>query len=282
MSKPPFGRILKMGLQTLLGIKKQGFFIPYRYADRLNKIEPLKTYTGIQTLFDSRIQIYSDFFLKIDKYTINLTNIGHLPPPEPRWSQTWFPRLDGAVAYTMVREKRPQLIIEVGSGHSTRFIAKAIKDGDLQSTLIAIDPAPRATIGQLSINYITETVQNVGLQPFKKLAAGDILFIDSSHILMPGSDVDFLFNRVLPILPSGVILHIHDIFLPDNYPPEWEWRGYNEQLAVATLIQSTGFEILFSSHFATTKMTSLIKKSVVNKLEILGNATETSLWLKKK
>ena len=58
---------------------------------------------------------------------------------------------------------------------------------------------------------------------------------------MPGTDVDMLFNHVLPGLKRGVMVHVHDVFLPDDYPPEWEWRGYNEQLGIATLIQGGGY-----------------------------------------
>ena len=58
---------------------------------------------------------------------------------------------------------------------------------------------------------------------------------------MPGTDVDFLLNRILPALPAGVLVHVHDVFLPDDYPADWEWRGYNEQLGVAALIQGRGF-----------------------------------------
>ena len=60
--------------------------------------------------------------------------------------------------------------------------------------------------------------------------------IDSSHTLVPGSDVDLLLNRVLPALSAGAVVHVHDIFLPDNYPDDWAWRGYNEQLGVAPLL----------------------------------------------
>ncbi|MFX7914564.1 class I SAM-dependent methyltransferase, partial [Acinetobacter baumannii] len=81
---------------------------------------------------------------------------------------------------------------------------------------------------------------------FAALAAGDVLFIDSSHVLMPGSDVDLLFNQVLPRLKPGVLVHIHDIFLPDDYPASWGWRGYNEQQGVACLLQG-GWRLLWAS-----------------------------------
>jgi hypothetical protein len=78
---------------------------------------------------------------------------------------------------------------------------------------------------------------------FPPLGPGDILFIDSSHQVKPGSDVEFLLKAVLPLLPAGVHVHFHDIFLPDDYPPQWEWRRYNEQAAVAALIESNVFSV---------------------------------------
>jgi predicted O-methyltransferase YrrM len=281
MSKPPFGRLLKMGLQTLLGLKRQGFFIPYRYADQLNEMGRLAPYEPLLKMFEVKREAQAAFISRIDDYADDLEKIGANSPPGPRWGQDWFPRLDGAAAYTMVRDKQPSRIVEVGSGHSTRFMAEAVKDGSLETEITTIDPAPRATISQLNVTAVKNTVENAGYAPFKNLTTGDILFIDSSHILMPGSDVDFLFNRILPTLPSGIIIHIHDIYLPDDYPPQWAWRGYNEQQGVAALLQGKGFEMLFSSHYAATRLSDLLEQSVIGRLELSNGAVETSLWLEK-
>ena len=97
---------------------------------------------------------------------------------------------------------------------------------------------------------MTSTVQSAPLELFDRLGRGDVLFIDSSHILMPGSDVDLLFNRILPRLPAGVIVHIHDIFLPFDYPPIWGWRAYNEQLGALPLLTTGAYVPLFSSVWA--------------------------------
>jgi len=91
-------------------------------------------------------------------------------------------------------------------------------DGRLATRLTAIDPAPRAALAGLPVEWLRDAVPGVGMAPFAALAPGDFLFIDSSHVLMPGSDVDFLINRLLPGLPPGVLVHLHDIFLPDDYP----------------------------------------------------------------
>ena len=91
---------------------------------------------------------------------------------------------------------------------------------------------------------VPETVQSAPADLFAGLAPGDAVFIDSSHILMPGSDVDLLFNRVLPELPSGTLVHIHDIFTPYDYPEEWVFGqprgGNNEQYALECLLSGGG------------------------------------------
>ena len=98
---------------------------------------------------------------------------------------------------------------------------------------------------------------------------------------MPGSDVDFLLNRVMPALPSGVLIHIHDIFLPDDYPPAWAWRSYNEQLAVAVLLTAGAYRPLFASRYAVTRMAEAVAASAAGGLPIIAGALESSLWLEK-
>jgi hypothetical protein len=180
----------------------------------------------------------------------------------------------------MVRKHKPSRIIEVGSGHSTRFMMQAIKDEGLNCEFTAIDPAPRADIASLPITIHNQIVQNVDTALFDQLQSGDILFIDSSHIAMPGSDVDHLFLNILPILPKGVLLHIHDIALPYAYPKSWEWRGYNEQQIVAPLLLS-GYDILFSSAYSSRHMQDEISAHGLQNLPISDIAFETSLWLEK-
>jgi hypothetical protein len=93
--------------------------------------------------------------------------------------------------------------------------------------------------------------------------------------------VDILFNRIMPALPSGVLVHIHDVFLPDDYPPEWEWRGYNEQLGVAALLQGGGYRLVWSSHYAATRMAGAVDASAAGALPLKRGVHEASLWLRK-
>jgi predicted O-methyltransferase YrrM len=210
----------------------------------------------------------------IEKYAAELEAIGSAPPPAPRWNQDWFPRLDAAAAYAMVRELRPRRIVEVGSGHSTRFMARAVADGGLQTRITAIDPRPRALIEGLQVQWVRQPVE--GMNSFPKLEANDILFIDSSHQMKPGNDVDYLVNRVIPALPKGVRVHFHDIFLPDGYPADWAWRRYSEQQEVQKLVDREVLSMEFSSH-ATLKSNDL--QGVLARLPLMPGAIESSLWL---
>lgn len=214
----------------------------------------------------------------IDDYAAELQAIGASPPPAPRWDQDWFPRLDAAAAYALVRARPPRRIVEVGSGHSTRFLARAVADGALATRITAIDPEPRARIEGLQIEFLNRNVQDVAESVFAGLASGDVLFIDSSHQLKPGSDVEFVMTRVVPRLPAGVRAHFHDIFLPDSYPAHWAWRRYNEQAAVAALL-TRDWQCAFSSHWIASRRPDLLQRGALAKLPLVEGAIESSLWL---
>ena len=276
-------RRLALGLPTVLGLRRCGFFIPYRGASAVVKAGHRESYTAIEAMLASRQGVFADWLAILDEYSAALTNIGAAAPPAPRWTQDWFPRLDAAMAYTMVRNRRPKRIVEVGSGHSTRFFTRAIVDANLDTTITAIDPQPRADLAGLkSVQLLRKPLQEVGSAPFDELAAGDILAIDSSHVLMPGSDVDMLQNRILPALPTGVIVQVHDIFLPDDYPAGWDWRGYNEQLGMATLLhEGSSWTVEFASHYAVTRTTDSVDASAVGRLPLQAGAHESGLWIMK-
>jgi predicted O-methyltransferase YrrM len=271
-----------MGLATVLGLAEKGFFIPYRYAHALPKPGGRAPYAAVGDLLHAHEDGFRTLLGGMDGFIAELKEIGRDSPPEPRWNQDWFPRLDAAAAYTLVRAGRPKHIVEVGSGHSTRFLARAMRDGGIDGRITAIDPHPRTSLlGIQNLELLRAPVQDVGLPVFDSLNPGDMLFIDSSHVLMPGSDVDLLINRALPALPSGVLVHFHDIFLPDDYPPDWAWRGYNEQLAVAALLTSKSYVPVFASHFVASRMRELLSRSEVAGIPRPPGAFESSLWLRK-
>lgn len=217
-----------------------------------------------------------DVLQSIESYAAEFFSIGSEPAPAPRWTQDWFPRLDAAAAYAIVRTTRPRRILEVGSGHSTRFLARAVRDEGLATRITAIDPQPRASLAGLPIAWLAHRVQDVSPEIFATLEACDILFIDSSHQVRPGSDVQYLLDEALPRLAGGVRVHFHDIFLPDPYPAAWAWRRYNEQDAVARLLEE-GFAAEFSSHQALKGELP----EMLARLPLPQGAIESSLWLRK-
>jgi hypothetical protein len=214
----------------------------------------------------------------IESYSAELEAIGKDAPPAPRWNQDWFPRLDAAAAYAMVRTLKPKRIVEVGSGHSTRFLARAVAEGGLNTRIIAIDPAPRASIEGLKVRWLKQPAQATEPALFAGLEERDILFIDSSHQLKRGSDVEFLLQKALPRIAKGVRVHFHDIFLPDPYPLAWAWRRYNEQDAVGPLI-GNGYAMEFSSHQVREDKAKM--SGVLARLPFPPGAIESSLWLRK-
>lgn len=243
-------RRLSMGLETVLGLRRRGFFLPYRYA---GDVHPPKNYPALEGLFRGRTAAFSSLISEIEALSPAIDAL-LADDRGCRLDQAWFPRLDALAAYALVRTKKPARIVEVGSGHSTRFMAAAIADGGLSTALTCIDPAPRASLSGLDVTWRKTILQTAPGGDLKALECGDLLFIDSSHLLMPGTDVDHLIGHVLPALPSGVLLHVHDIFLPDAYPDSWSWRGYNEQSAIAALLQGGGYELLFASRYVATRM----------------------------
>ena len=283
-------RRLGLGLATITGLKRRGWFIPHRYADSLPAAGSNASYASIEANFAERLPLFLAVLQRAEVLAPALRAIaaengkpagGPMGgPPNPRFDQGWFATLDAVAAYALVRERRPARIVEVGSGHSTRFLARALHDAGNDAPILSIDPQPRAAIEALAprVSFERRTVQQVDLAIFRALRAGDILFIDSSHILMPGSDCDWLFNRVLPILPAGVLVHIHDIFLPDDYPAVWGWRNYNEQQGVAPLL-ANGWRAIFSSHYVSTRAKQEL--SWLDGLPRHEAAIAASLWLEK-
>lgn len=271
-----FWRRLRLGLSTLLGLKRLGFFIPYRYADSVEA----EGYPALRSLFEAATPSFDAVLAAVEDHAADLVCILEGKGPA-RFDQSWFPRLDAAAAYAIVRRERPVRIVEIGSGHSTRFMAQAVADAGLPTRIACIDPAPRAVLDQLKVEHKPVLLRDAEPAIFETLAAGDILFIDSSHIAMPGTDVDRLFLDILPRLASGALVHIHDITLPDAYPEAWDWRGYNEQLLVGTLLQGMGFELVFSSHYVAKHQSPTLADGVLSRIPLIPGAHETSVWLKK-
>ncbi len=173
----------------------------------------------------------------------------------PTWNNEYLPGLDIVALYSLISEFKPRNYIEVGSGNSTKVARKAIRDNKLSTKILSIDPFPRAQIDQLADEIIRKPFENMDDYKilFDKLEAGDILFIDNSHRLFPNSDVMIFFLEILPCLKKDVVVHVHDIYLPYDYPQFMCDRFYNEQymLAMALIANPAKYKILLPNYFVS-------------------------------
>jgi predicted O-methyltransferase YrrM len=156
----------------------------------------------------------------------------------------YFDSGDAEFLYNLVRLRKPRRVIEVGSGRSTLLVTEAIRrnreaQGDHGCRHICIEPYEAPWLERSGVTVRRARVESVEPSLFQQLEAGDVLFIDSSHVIRPQGDVLFAFLEILPSLRPGVIVHIHDIFTPRDYPREWvvdKMRFWNEQYLLEALL----------------------------------------------
>ena len=198
-----------------------------------------------------------------------------------------FGHLDSRALFVLLRKWRPRKIIEIGSGFSTLLMADVnARFLGADTEISCIEPFPRDFLKDKSLGIarlVKEKVQGVDMSFFSQLAAGDILFIDSSHVSKTGSDVNYLYFEVLPRLAKGVKIHVHDIFFPNEYPQHWvldESRSWNEMYILrALLMYSKVFRVIFGSSHANAFHTDALIKALArpDKIALSGG----SIWIEK-
>jgi hypothetical protein len=202
----------------------------------------------------------------------------------PCWLDPDFPPLDAMALTGMLRAHDPARMIEIGSGAPTRFARRAIETYGLRTKLASIDAEAPADIDGICDRVIRRPLERCGLAMFEELEAGDVFFLDSSHRAFQGSDVTVFFLEILPRLKAGVIVHIHDIYLPDDYISGCLPRLWNEQylLATALLFGADRFEILFPSWFVgrdhdlAAYAKAMLRKGPLADLDLHG----ASFWMR--
>ena len=184
-------------------------------------------------------------FCKLKKFLREIPDEPPTNPIEPSWGpQRFFNSLDAVALYGMLVEFQPRRLIEVGSGYSTKFARRAIRKHGLATHITSIDPEPRAEIDEICDSVIRKPLEEVDLTLFDELQSGDFLFIDSSHRTFTNSDVTIVFMELLPRLGPGVVVHIHDIFWPNDYLPDWNGRYYSEQYLLAAYLLGGGASVV--------------------------------------
>jgi methyltransferase family protein len=131
-------------------------------------------------------------------------------PQAPFWNNTWFTGLDAASLVGFLLSRTPKRYVEIGSGFSTLFCRRAVKEGDLRTTITSVDPHPRAEIDSLCDQIIRAPLEDCDPLLFDQLESGDILFFDGSHRALPNSDVTVFFLEILPRLKPGIIVQVHE------------------------------------------------------------------------
>lgn len=217
-------------------IKKQGSFPAGHYYSPIPDQEEVLAYLASRKSIDSQlpgIKPNEETQLSLLKKYKQFYN--DLPFPEKKtadyryyYDNEWYSYGDAIFLYSFLREHQPKKIIEVGSGFSSAVILDTVDQFfTFRPDITFIEPHPERLNSLLKsgdsshINIIDKKIQDIGLSIFSPLRAGDFLFIDSSHVVKCGSDLQILLFDVLPQLPSGVFVHFHDIFYPFEYPVRW-------------------------------------------------------------
>jgi methyltransferase family protein len=172
-------------------------------------------------------------------------------PSDPTFFNRAFSGLDAVALYAFVRFLNPRTFLEIGSGNSTRFARRSIRDHGLQTRIVSVDPRPRREVDAVCDTVIRQPLETLDpARIIEDLQAGDILFVDGSHRCFTNSDVTVVFLEVLPRLQPGVLVHFHDILLPYDYPPAWSRRYYSEQYLLAcSLLGSRRLKVLLPAAF---------------------------------
>ena len=172
-------------------------------------------------------------------------------PKRPGWNNNFLPGLDIVMLYTLIAKRKPGRYIEVGSGNSTKVAYMAKQDLGLDTKIVSIDPQPRAEIDALADEVIRMPFEAIDTSFIEQIEENDFLFIDNSHRILPNSDAMVFFLETLPRLQKGVVVHIHDIYIPYDYPQFMCDRFYTEQygLMIYLLSNPDRFKTIAPNYF---------------------------------
>ncbi|MGF1573500.1 MAG: class I SAM-dependent methyltransferase [Sumerlaeia bacterium] len=163
--------------------------------------------------------------------------------------------LDLAVLYTMIAARQPTRLIEIGCGYSTKMIRQAFRKHNLPGELIAIDPEPTIDVTEFTDAFLQDYIQTMPLGDFQMLQANEVLHLDLTHQLIPGGDVEHVYQRILPCLKKGVVVGIQGIPLPHPYTAEEQAKGFGEQAYLQLFLQkNSGVKVLWAGGWAKTAL----------------------------
>lgn len=210
-----------------------GLDFPIRPRSRWGYGRP--PHRGVEQILDHGADRYGAWYQRVVESFGELSDVPVSEDPAGiYWDNGWLSVLDALAVYTFAG-RATSTYLEIGSGMSTRFARRGVARGG-GAKIVSIDPEPRDAISRLCDDVIAEPLESVPLTPFDRLGEGDVVFFDGSHRCFSNSDVVVFFLEILPRLAPGVVVGVHDVYLPDDYPPEWDDRFYSEQYVLAAYL----------------------------------------------
>lgn len=171
-----------------------------------------------------------------------------------------YPTPDAEVYAAMISDYRPRQIVEIGAGYSSAVARKTIDHLGLACGLTIVDPQPRAEVSDQADRILRRRIEEVDTDSLE-LDARMLLFIDSSHVVRARGDIPRIFHRLIPALPEGTLVHVHDIFIPFDYPEAYRLRLYGEQYVLwALLTNAPAYRIALATHFMAREHTALMQE----------------------
>lgn len=182
------------------------------------------------------------------------------------YNNSMFGPGDAEIYYSLIRHFKPKRIIEIGGGYSTLIAQLAVRAGGAPTEHICVEPYECPWLENVGLTQIVRSrVEDVSVDLFSSLRENDILFIDSSHVLRTGGDVWFEYLQVLPRLNPGVLVHVHDIFLPYPYPKEWltvRRLFWTEQYLLQAILQNNSrLKVVLALQFLSKEFQSELARA---------------------
>jgi methyltransferase family protein len=239
--------LLSLGLMPVRDHYYEPFFDPRGFRHPPSRPRPI---AGIDWNEDGQLRLLDEFV-----FADEVTGWGRSSsdPTEYSLDNPTFLSGDAEFWYQLIRARKPRRIIEIGSGNSTliarkALAANALEDPEFKCDHVCVEPFEMPWLERVGVKVVRSRVEDLEYSFFDVLGGGDVLFIDSTHVIRPEGDVLFEYLELLPRLRPGVIVHVHDIFSPRNYLTEWlteDVQFWNEQyLLEAFLAFNSEFEVL--------------------------------------
>lgn len=214
----------------------------YTAADLPRDVTKVRELPGLDLFEQEQLDLLASFGVQDE--------LAHLTEPhgDPELTYAYdndqYNQGDADSLYAMLRKVKPARLFEIGSGNSTRVASRALAQNTAEDPAytchhVCIEPYEMPWLERLGPEIIRKRIEDVPLELFDELQAGDVLFIDSSHVIRPFGDVLVEYQSIIPRLAKGVIVHVHDIFTPRDYPEKWlrdERRLWNEQYVLEVML----------------------------------------------